>query len=104
MIRNERSGKSENHLVTSTILDVCSRRNAACNVLDFKNLQINLIFGSCLCSWNSGHEGPVDDPVVIETRVKQVWLIMSWHEFESLILFIVTYFLAQYFSPNIESV
>jgi len=23
-------------------------------------------------SWNSGHEGPVDDPVVIETRVKQV--------------------------------
>ena len=61
--------------MTSTILDVCSRRNAACNVLDFKNLQINLIFGSCLCSWNSGHEGPVDDPVVIETRVKQVRLI-----------------------------
>lgn len=28
--------------------------------------------GALGCSWNSGHEGPVSDPLVIETRVKQV--------------------------------
>jgi hypothetical protein len=42
------------------------------------SISCRMTVGLGFCSWNCGHEGPVGDPLVIETRVKQVstsWIL-----------------------------